>query len=1211
MSCLKILFMKTSSIRNLLIIFLFFSCISSFSQESNEFNPPSITPVAPEAGAMMQYGSIPVNMSAGQMSFQVPIFNIEIPGGYSWPINLNYRYAGLILEGKPSISGLGWLLSGGGAVTREVRGLPDRHPYGIFGTANDNFVEEIITNNNDIPYTDAVNILANKADTELDKYTVNVGGVNFSFKIDENENPVYLSKHNYKVSFPNAIPTILDDVRDYYGTNNYGDEIRNFTVTDDQGIEYYFDQIDINEPKDAPLLIYNESNHFGYFSSWHLSKITYPNGEEITLNYIDDIFFNYDYSASAYKNIGTPNNVGQGSCNDIKWDQHGYNQSNSMTEIKRKLLTSISFSNGTIELNTALTNDNNIPRILYDQISVRDLENQPIIQYDLTYQGPRDLMTKITKNGKFYYEFEYFDNAIPSFFLSESVMPYQQDYWGFYNGRNNSHMINIPQTSISTDKRSNLFSTRKGAMNKIIYPTGGFSNISYEQNQIKKLYSEIEEDNYSMNRQILVKLETDNYPGAPTNKSTSFTYTFDHTVVALVSHHLEVTSSAYNNDSMSMSITNDCTPGPTQFYFDEAESLRSPENPIPDVCLWLLQDIDPGGVGGQYPLIYSNNSGGYIKIEPGTYTFQISTTTNNISNANGEIKIQFYEPEDISQDPYVNASVGGIRVSSISHIDNNGASTNKNYNYNDDSGLSTGLELAKTQMENTVEVLNDCYETPAPEVPEYDINYRYFYHRINYSSRSYNPINLNAGVPVFYKEVKEFSRNNTNSSGEIIIIDGGPLSMRAPSPGEPEFPTDTNPDGSLIFTVLGGGTSGTYTEELYTNGFSLHEFSTPSFYPTQSIYPYTPIGNDLALGRSENIKNYAFNDLNEDYNLRAEQQIQYLSKVVSPDYENHPHNIKFAQKRIYINTLRYPNGINDQSGGKQSPEINGSNNNDYFIMDPYREYDINYVNSQTTNTSKNADDTEITSTTVNDYDPYFNLKEVLTFDSNGEAIRKKFYYPYDTETLYTNMVADNHLSKVLRTESYKGNDLIGTQDIEHTYVNGDYKKINIKTSKDPSDDFNDRINFKYYPNGNIKTTYRDHNTPSSHGNPNSNVVTYIWGYNEQYPIAKIENVEYDVIDHLIQNLQNISDEDDDRTLFYLGKEGDLREALDDFRDNVLLSNARVTTYTYDPFIGVTSITDPRGRANYFNYDSNFRLISVKDEDGNILGTNSYNYINQN
>ncbi|QMU66143.1 MAG: hypothetical protein GKR88_21045 [Flavobacteriaceae bacterium] len=75
-------------------------------------------------------------------------------------------------------------------------------------------------------------------------------------------------------------------------------------------------------------------------------------------------------------------------------------------------------------------------------------------------------------------------------------------------------------------------------------------------------------------------------------------------------------------------------------------------------------------------------------------------------------------------------------------------------------------------------------------------------------------------------------------------------------------------------------------------------------------------------------------------------------------------------------------------------------------------------------------------------------------------------------------------------------------------------------------------------------------------------------------------------------------------------ESDLRADLALLRDSFSGTAAQITTFTYDPLIGVTSITDPRGRTLYYHYDSFNRLQYVKDHDGNVLSEHSYNYKNQ-
>ncbi|NHQ68850.1 RHS repeat protein, partial [Elizabethkingia miricola] len=68
-------------------------------------------------------------------------------------------------------------------------------------------------------------------------------------------------------------------------------------------------------------------------------------------------------------------------------------------------------------------------------------------------------------------------------------------------------------------------------------------------------------------------------------------------------------------------------------------------------------------------------------------------------------------------------------------------------------------------------------------------------------------------------------------------------------------------------------------------------------------------------------------------------------------------------------------------------------------------------------------------------------------------------------------------------------------------------------------------------------------------------------------------------------------------------------ALDILRNNTALSAYQITTYTYNPLIGVTSITPPSGVREIYKYDSANRLESVKDVNGNLLKEYQYRYKN--
>ncbi len=126
-------------------------------------------------------------------------------------------------------------------------------------------------------------------------------------------------------------------------------------------------------------------------------------------------------------------------------------------------------------------------------------------------------------------------------------------------------------------------------------------------------------------------------------------------------------------------------------------------------------------------------------------------------------------------------------------------------------------------------------------------------------------------------------------------------------------------------------------------------------------------------------------------------------------------------------------------------------------------------------------------------------------------------------------------------------------------------------------------------------------------------VSIIWGYNQTLPIAKVEGVPYS---YLLQLSPETADIINASNLDYnAGANNDetaLLSALKKFRAR-FSSDARfsslVSTYTYDPLIGVRSITPPSGVRENYIYDSAGRLEKVIDMDGKILKEMKYNYKN--
>jgi YD repeat-containing protein len=228
------------------------------------------------------------------------------------------------------------------------------------------------------------------------------------------------------------------------------------------------------------------------------------------------------------------------------------------------------------------------------------------------------------------------------------------------------------------------------------------------------------------------------------------------------------------------------------------------------------------------------------------------------------------------------------------------------------------------------------------------------------------------------------------------------------------------------------------------------------------------------------------------------------------------------------------------------------------------------------------------------------LSEETLVNSNNKSITSKYYYPQDfsSEPYMQNLITTNRIKTPISIEKYNTNLLSKEKTIfivDATTSNLVLPK-SVYSAKFPNNipfttnvgNLEKKLTYDLYDTSGNLTQY----TPEG-GAP----VSIVWGYNKTQPIAKIENVTNA---QLISAL-GVSD-------FSAITEAQLA-SLNNLRTNSSFTSSMITTYTYQPLVGVSSITDPKGDTVYYTYDGLGRLQYVKDAQGKLLTDYQYHYKN--
>jgi len=1151
----------------ILFCFLFIS-YNGYSQQSVEL--PSITPPSPTAYQMTQYGDVPVNESTGKISPSIPLYTYQV-GRLQLPISLNYQGNGVKVDQAASWTGINWNLNAGGVISRVVRDGCDlitnysQKQYYSYG--------EIVSMANNQEYG-TINgfIIDGQLDTEVDIFNFSFPGYSGSFyfkEVSDGEFEAYLTKNDTPLQI-NLVP---------------GDRLstsREIVITSPDGIEYYFGGDGASEQSS----IQQQGSTDVFQTAFYLYKIKHPLGDEINFEYETINYHNYSAITQRYTKLVDVQECATPSGLDPYPDGGGMQTQKLRTIIENgRFLNKITSNKNDYEIIlSSIPNDNTETNLHYKKVLqsllVRNSNNHSdtINQVSFEYLYPKG-----EQSQRFFLERVHLFNGskYEMVYNNPSNLPlrfsFAQDHLGFYNGKiNNSRMLpRTDHSSFSTiytslaDKSSVFAFSSLGTLTKIYYPTGGYTEFKYEPNGS-------DEENSSST----IEINTPIYRN----------------------WHFQPPQTGVNRESLEISLG---TP-----FIDI--------NGNPDGAVLTDQNIRI-----KLDNVISNDHMNWVRF---ILTVTNITDSNNVVISTQEKQYQYGTHTGQNYDPYFNTSmfqysghtfdnirlVAGNRYKIKVEIDASGnanesktiyARVNFNYDVISTSTNEEGIRIEKVtdyiSHEDNLELFANIkryYYGGASEgiPPKYlyeteargccGTTQRLFYY-INLVSSSINSLYSIGGNEKTYSKVDiSYGGDNFEKGGvkKEFIIRGDGLPINTLTENENYNLPNVRENRSVV--------NGTLKKETFY-GVGNYPLRETNYYYELDDFGERTINNSrtqlysVCFDPSTTIE-HLYLGIYETISTKVQ-----LDSVISKSYD--------YGKLFYLDT--------DRDGNPDYNDTDANGNGMVDFLEPGYDGGVDLPEPNV----------QITKTTY-EYTQHVGMptKETVSTSTSEETIETTYTYPSES-TLNSTYISEP--IRIQKSKKVDGQEIplssisrVHSSSGAFPNYNGSKNLLSqIKTVKGPEFD-GGVINLEE------RITYHDYD---SMGNPievsktDGTHIVYIWGYNQTLPIAKIENATYcyngnnysqsNCLEQTdVENLQLLSNQDIDSI-----SEENLRVALNGLRNS--LTNSMVTTYTYDPLIGVTSMTDPRGQVVYYEYDEFNRLQYIKDKDGYILSKNDYRYQTQN
>jgi len=1268
---------------------------------------PTVIQPSPTAASLGKYGDIPVGYHTGVVNVDIPIYQLK-EGPITVPISLGYHTSGIRVAEAASWVGLGWALNCGGVITRSVQHVPDEGPLSEHipesslagslvhsGYYKNGFIlpEKLSFNSFNVntqrwgdsteawAYRVYHNAAAGNVDCEPDMFFYNFGRYSgkFFFKVEKQgdgsfkRTPVFIPKADVKVDVQFATATIPGR---YVSTFDTRTTFISFVITTPDGFKYYFGQTDsatLYATEYSGTETFTSSSHstsdIPRFSpsSWYLTKITSPDGHQVTFEYGPDQYSFFDLAA---ERCWTVNDF-----YDLK------NQQIMRTAINGGQLTKITTTNEEIIFhadtvredlsmyenyggNEGPQGNNQITTKRLDRIEIKRRGGQSVRLFDLRHSyfqcddnGRLTTPIEIEQTKSLFYTdkkrlkldaiiersgdlslskppyvFTYCETDIigqPKNLPRR--MSYQQDHWGYFNGAVlNNTLVPFPieNSPRDADRNTNIAYAQVGVLKSVKYPTGAVSNFEYESNEAIGPINMVDVNsgkNYGASAQLFSSDPKDVYTsfsvmrGFPAEGSPCYYDTLNQ-VQACQEYQASVSIDAgdprpgvYTTYDLDYSLyASEIIAG----IYKASDSSIMYAFHVGDLQLANSSYCNSQNCnyhnGTDYIHLGRNNINVYLP--PGDYYVKASRIdgpkrndpTKNVLYTAG-ISVFVPAARDPNYTPPVqNAkiNVGGLRIKKITNMDGSKKILERVFNYPDSGGVLFGRPTY-------------FYTVRLSDVDESKYGLSVFDTQL-WASSSILPMQSSQGSHVGYAGVSESSPGN----------------------GYTTYFYDVSPKNFSIDDPYVQGNAYNYTSKYRT--FNYPPYPAPFLLERGNLVleeKFTE--NDLLVYKKENI-----------YEIENYEQVGHASKV----------------EYIYGRSVPQTNGtifkIADMPSYTNYPIFSG---NSRLLKETETTYDLSGSNPFTVvkeygyGSSRHLQVTE--------------SSQVRSLSENNKETSKFLYPPdyvdldvYDNTSLPIKYLQDKNIINVpieqiqlLQDLSTNTSTVIGGTIT--TFKNGTALKDKIFSLDIGSPistnqflpnafQFSNRILTKFRPDSRYDSVvsfqkYDDLGNVIEMSKTGDIHTSYVWGYNKSLPIAEVKNATALQIYHTSFEDASGNVSSDAKTgskcfsgslhltapsagtlnLTYWSKTGANQWQLQETTINgskdiggsgVLIDEVRIfptgalmTTYTYDPSVGMTSSNDVNNMITYFEYDKLGRLSTIKDHESNILKTYTYRYANEN